>query len=647
LLRPSFRVTLSDMPVVINSGEFKEVPDDEVDYELVSPSNQFSTHVNLIPVQSAVQVPRHFYGARFANQAMPVKNPESPLVQNLDTSDGQGLSFDQKLGRNAGAVFSDHDGVVERVAPDSMHVVTPEGERVKYDLYNNHSFNRKSAIHSLPLVKAGDKISKNQILSKSNFTNDEGELAMGLNARIGAVPYRGYSLDDAIVLSASFANKLQSEHTDTHILEHDRDTKTGLGHFKSLFPEKFKKAQLSLLDENGVVRPGTILQQGDPIILSTRPRVISSAGTAGGKMTKSMSQARSDASQVWDSDYPAEVVDVFHNKKNIKVVTKSYAPTRNGDKIVMRSGAKAIVSKILEDERMPHTEDGQPLDVLLNPLSLYSRSNLSLPYEMLLGKVAAKTGKRQRISGFTQVGQKWRDIIEPLLKENQMEAKERVFDPGENRFLDNPVLVGNAYIMKLHHLSSSKISSRGQGSYDQWQQPTKGAGAGGKSKRLSGLESAVMLSAGAYANLREGSTLRGQQNDDYWRSIRTGQIPKKPGVPFAWEKAMNMLRGAGIDPREVEPGKLRLGPMRDSNLAKLKPVEIKSGELLNLSNMSPVEGGLFDKAIVGNNGWGQISIPYKVPNPAYEEAVRTLLGLKKKDLEDILRGRMELPEHLR
>lgn len=635
------------MPVVINSGDFKDVPEDEVDYELLSPARQFSTHVNLIPVQSAVQVPRHFYGARFANQAMPVKDPESPLVQNMDTSDGLGESFDKKMGKGAGALYADHDGEIVRLTPDDVHIKDGKGELHKYDLYNSFSFNRKSGLTSKPLAKVGDQVKKGQLLAHSNFTNSDGELAMGLNARIGVVPYKGYSMDDAIVLSESFANRFQSEHTETHDLDRDRDTKTGLGHFKSLFPEKYKKTQLENMDEHGVIKPGTILQSGDPLILSTRPRVISSLGASSGKLTKSMSQARSDTSQVWNHDYPAEVIDVFHNKKNIKVVTRAYAPTKNGDKIVIRQGAKAIVSKILPDDRMPVTEDGRPLEVLLNPLSLYSRSNLATPYELLLGKIAAKTGKRISVPGFTKPGERWQDIIKPLLAEHGLQDKERVFDPGENRYLDNPVLVGNGYIMKLHHMAQSKLSSRGQGSYDQWQQPTKGSMDGGQSKRLSGLESAVMLSSGAYANLREGSTLRGQQNDEYWRDIRTGRIPKKPGVPFAWEKTLQMMRGAGIDPAEVSPGKLRLGPMRDEALAKFRPVEIKSGELLNLNTMAPVDGGLFDKAIVGNNGWGQISLPYKVPNPAYEDAVRTLLGLKKQEMEDIMRGKMELPEHLR
>lgn len=635
------------MAVVVNSGEFQEVPDEEVDYELVSPANLFGTHVNLIPVQSGVQAPRHFYGARFANQAMPVKDAESPLVQNLDTSDNLGQSFDQKMGSRAGVVFSDTDGKVAAVDKDHIQVSLPDGTTKRFDLYNNFALNRKSAITSTPKVEVGAEVKKGQLLAKSNFSDDNGELAMGLNARIGVVPYKGYSMDDAIVFSDSFSKRMQSEHVDTHILDKDRDTRTGLGHFRSLFPEKFTKNQLSNLDDNGVVKPGTILNPGDPIILSTRPRILSSSGVADGKMTKSMSQARSDTSQVWTADHPGEVVDVFHNKKNVKVITKSYAPTREGDKVVMRSGAKAIVSKILPDDRMPFTEDGQPLDVLLNPLSLYSRSNLSTPYEFLLGKVAAKTGKKVRVPGFTNPGMKWLDIIKPMLEEHGLQAKERVFDPDENRFLDNPVLVGNGYIMKLHHLSSGKISARGQGSYDQWQQPAKGPGEGGKSKRLSGLESSALLSAGAYSNLREGSTLRGTKADNYWRALRTGQQPPKPGVPFAWEKTMRIMQGAGIDPREVKPGQIRLGPMRDESLEAFKPIEVRSGDLLNLNNLSPVEGGLFDKAIVGNNGWGKISLPTRVPNPAYEDALRVLLGLKRKDMEEIMSGRMELPEHLR
>jgi DNA-directed RNA polymerase subunit beta len=335
------------MPVVINQGKFKEVGDDDVDYELVSPSQQFSTHVNMIPVQSAVQAPRLFYGARFFNQAMPLKNGEAPLVQNVDTLDKDGKSFDQLLGRDLGAVFADEDGTVVDVKDAQIKFRTADGTIRKYDLYKNFPFNRKSAQHNTALVQKGQKVTKGSILAKSNFTNDQGEMAMGMNARVAVVPYKGFSMDDAIVLSEDFAKRLQSEHVDVHEVEHARDLKMGLKHFRSLFPQSYKKAQLEKLDDTGVVTPGTLLEPGDPIALATRPRVISSMGASSGKLTKSISQARSDASLKWEKDYPAEVVDVHHNRGGVKIVTKAYAPTKDGDKIVMRAGQKGIVSKIL------------------------------------------------------------------------------------------------------------------------------------------------------------------------------------------------------------------------------------------------------------------------------------------------------------
>jgi DNA-directed RNA polymerase subunit beta len=635
------------MAVAYKDGKIEEIADDEVDYELVEPTRQFGSHINAIPVQSAVQGPRLFYGARFYNQAMPLKHREAPLVQNLDETDPEGKSFDQILGRYAGAQYLDEEAEITDVTPDYIHYRNTAGEKKKKAIYNSQVFNRKSGITNFPRVKPGDKVTPGQVIASSNYTDDNGNLALGLNARVGVVPYKGYSMDDAIVISQKFADNFLSEHMETHVKEFDRDIKPGKDHFRSLFPQKFTKVQLENLDDKGVVKPGTVLNEGDPIILATRPRVISSTGANVGKLTKSMSQARGDASSVWESSYPAEVVDVFESKKGAKVITRAYAPTKEGDKIVFRSGQKSVVSKILPEERMPRTRDGEPLDVLLNPLSVPSRTNTSLLFELMLGKVAKKTGKPIVLPGFTKPGEKWNDIVKKYLDEAGVSDREDIYDPEEDKMLEHPVLVGNAYVMRLHHTAESKEDARGQGSYDAWQSPSKGSGPGGSSKRLSGLESTVMLSSGAYNNLREGSTLRGQANDEYWRALRMGLTPPKPGTPFAWEKTMNMLIGGGINPRKVGKGVLRLAPARDEDLEEKRPIEITKGELLNLNTLAPVNGGLFDPSLVGNNGWGKITLPHRYPNPAYEESVRTLLGLKKKDLQDILAGKMELPEYLR
>ena len=104
----------------IKNDSISEVDDGEIDYELPSSNQLFGSHLNLIPLQSAVHGSRLFYGSKFINQALPVHSPETPLVQNIDELNGLGKSFDDMLGRNAGAVFSDKNGVVQSVGKLSL-----------------------------------------------------------------------------------------------------------------------------------------------------------------------------------------------------------------------------------------------------------------------------------------------------------------------------------------------------------------------------------------------------------------------------------------------------------------------------------------------------------------------------------------------
>jgi DNA-directed RNA polymerase subunit beta len=631
----------------LRDNKIQEVDDNEVDVELLSPNNFFSTHINLIPMHSAVQGPRLFYGARFYNQALPLTKPDAPLVQNLDAQDKDGQSFDEKLGKIAGSVIADDDGEVVDLTPDFVKVKKADGSIKSFDLYNNFPFNRKTAITHKPLINKGDVVKRGQLLAKSNYTSDNGSLALGANARVGLVPFKGYSMDDAIVISNSFAKRLTSDHSYTMEQDYDNDVKGGLNHYVSLFPTQFNKDQLKRFDANGVVKPGTVVKQGDPIILATRPRVFSSTTAQLGKLSKAMRQSRHDSSQLWDSDFDGTVTDVAKTKTGYKVIIKSEAPAQMGDKIVFRSGQKGVIANILSDDHMPRTKDGNPLEVLLNPLGIPSRVNNGIIYELLLGKAAAKMGQPVKVPSFNKPGDRWYDFVAKTLKDNDLAETEEVFDPMSNRLLENPITVGVGHILKLHHTSASKASARGQGGYDLDQQPLKGGSDAAKAKRLSGLEVHSLLSAGAYNTLREGATLRGQKNDEYWRALRQGYKPKPPGTPFVWEKFQTLLTGAGLQARKVDGGKLRLGPFTDDDLDKRGAVDIKSGDLVDMNTMDSIPGGLFDQALVGNNKWGKISLPFKLPNPAFEPAVRHLLGLTEKELRGIMSGQTELPEHLR
>lgn len=540
---------------------------------------------------------------------------------------------------------------------DKIISITPaKHEDFVYDLEVNSSeafavnggiLVHNTAITHNPLIKKGDIVKKGQLLAKSNYTSDTGALALGANARVGLVPFKGYSMDDAIVISQAFAQKLTSDHSYTIDQDFDNDIKGGLNHYISLFPTQYAKEQLKNFDKNGVIKPGTVVKPGDPLILATRPRVFSSTTAQLGKLSKAMRQSRHDSSQVWDSEFPGEVTDVAKTKTGYKVVVRSQAPAQLGDKIVFRSGQKGVIANIIADERMPRTVEGQPLEVLLNPLGIPSRVNNNIIYELLLGKVAAKKGQAIKIPSFNKKGEKWYDFVDSMLKQEGLAETEQVFDPTINKVLENPITVGVGHVLKLHHTSSSKASARGQGGYDLDQQPLKGGSEAAQAKRLSGLEVHSLLSAGAYKTLKEGATLRGQKNDEYWRALRQGYKPKTPGAPFAWEKFQTLLTGAGLQARKIDGGKLRLGPFTDDDLDLKKPVEIQSGELVDLNSLEPIAGGLFDQTIVGSNKWGKIPLPFKVPNPSFEPAIRHLLGLTEKEMREILAGRAELPTNLR
>lgn len=631
---------------VIRNNQLEEIPDDDhdVDFELTSPSRQFGTHINQIPLQSAVQAPRLFYGGRFVNQALAIKGGEAPLVQNLDPEDPDGRSFDEQAGERLGAVRAKLGGKVLDVTKDFIRVRYDDGKTADVDIYNGFVFNQKSGIDSRPLVQRGDTFTPGQLLAASSYTDDTGTQNMGLNARIGLVPWKGFSMDDALPISESFAKRLSAIQFKTLKQDASENFKSGLSHYRALFPTRFSKELLSNFEETGIVKPGTVIQPGDPVILGSMPRTVSSAGANVGKLSKALSQSRRDASVIWDGDQPAEVVDARRTRNGMKVVLRYIKPTSEGDKIVLRAGAKGTVSKIIPDDLMPKTEDGQPLDMLLNPLSLVSRANPSSQHEIRLGKIAKKLGAPIKVPSFLPKGKDWNTHIAELEAQHGVSPTERIFDPETNRFLDSPVTVGYAFVNKLHHTAHGKMSARGSGGYDMNQQPARGGGDAAQAKRFSGLENFATLSSGAYAVMRENSTLRGQRNDEYWRNLRAGKPLPKVGAPFVWNKFRALLSGAGIATRDVGSGRYRLAPMTDDDLDKEQPVDIENGELVRLADLSPVPNGLFDSRIVTGEKWGRIKLPRPVINPAMEDAVRVMLGLTKQQLHDVLVGKADLDE---
>nr|WP_238710301.1 hypothetical protein [Oceanipulchritudo coccoides] len=261
------------------------------------------------------------------------------------------------MGKHLGAVFNDSDQplVVSNITDDEIELQTPNGEKIIKDLYRNFLFNRKSAISNTPLVKKGDTVKPGQILAKSNYTDDQGNQAMGLNARIAVIPYKGASMDDAIVISERFAKRLKSQAAYARSMDYKNGIKGGKGHYQGLFRDKFENRQLDKLDKDGVVQVGQVLEQGDPIILASKPRMISSQNLDLGGLSRFMQNSRADASEVWDHESPGKVINVTRTRNGVKVdnfIILSQKPLEACAKLVKYSYRKVRLESTLKPQNI-------------------------------------------------------------------------------------------------------------------------------------------------------------------------------------------------------------------------------------------------------------------------------------------------------
>lgn len=365
---PEIEPYLKRLPAV-SGGRMRLVPKDEIQYELPSFTNAFNQLSNLIPGMASSKGQRDAGGSRMLTQAMPMIGAEAPWVQ-AATPEDPNRSFEEEYGRDFGAIHANQPGRVVGVTPDGIKVRYDDGKSETLELYNNFPFSRKTSITNTPLVKPGDTFTPGQVLAKSNYTNDKGQVALGLNARVAYMIAPGAgNFEDAIAVSESFARRATSEHTYQHGLSFaDKNVKAGLDAYISAFPATFSKEMLSKFSDNGVIKPGTQVAYGDPLILAVRKKEISK-----GKLHRKNQVGFADASETWDHHATGVVTDVAHTPKGINVIVKSQHPLEVGDKLSGSYFDKGVVGRVIPDEDMPKTSSGEAPEILMNPLGILTR----------------------------------------------------------------------------------------------------------------------------------------------------------------------------------------------------------------------------------------------------------------------------------
>lgn len=345
---------------VTKNGRLTYVPKNQVDYVIPSYETGFSPVANLIPFKSASKPHRVAMGSRYITQALPLVHPEAPLVQSGLPGSGGSRSYSEEYGAHAGAVRAHQAGRVESVGDGLVSIRHADGTRQDVELYQHAPMNRKTEYHQTPVVRPGDLVPAGGLLARSNFTDEHGVAAPGLNARTAWLPWLGKNHEDAVVISEGLAKRLTSSHLYQHDLEVTPKHKVGKHAFVGLFPGKFERSLLDALDDKGVVRPGQEVQFGHPLILAAREK-----DRAQNKIHRARQPGYADETVTWGHHDPGIVTDVAWGKSGPVVTVRSEMPMRVGDKLSGAYGDKGVVADIIPEHRMPRGEDGRPLELLL------------------------------------------------------------------------------------------------------------------------------------------------------------------------------------------------------------------------------------------------------------------------------------------
>ncbi len=590
-------------------GEVDSVPPDEVDYMDVSPKQLVSVAAALIPFLEHDDANRALMGANMQKQAVPLLRSDAPLV-------GTGVEF--RAAVDAGDVVIALDGgTVEDVSADEIVVKERTGTLHTYKLLKYRRSNQGTCQNQKPIVEAGDKVVKGQVIADGPST-EAGEVALGKNLVVAYMPWEGHNFEDAIILSERLVK--QDVLTSIHIEEHEvdaRDTKLGAEEITRDIPNVSEEI-LKDLDERGIVRIGAEVTTGDYLVGKVTPKGETEL-TPEERLLRAIfgEKAREvrDTSLKVPHGESGKVIGVRVFSRDdgdelppgvnqlVRVYVAQKRKISDGDKLAGRHGNKGVISTILPEEDMPFLEDGTPVDIILNPLGVPSRMNLGQVLEAHLGYAAMVGFKKDGVDHQGPVhvstpvfdGAREDEILDAIRSSHANAdgvrliddvGKARLFDGRSGEPFEEPVTVGVAYILKLLHLVDDKIHARSTGPYSMITQQPLGGKAQFGGQRFGEMEVWALEAYGAAYALQELLTIK---SDDVlgrvkvYEAIVKGENIPEPGIPESFKvliKEMQSLclnvevrssSGEEIELRETDEDVFRAAEELGIDLSRREP----------------------------------------------------------------------------
>ena len=712
---------------VRHQGEFTVKPPVDVQYQDVSPQQVVSVAASLIPFLEHDDANRALMGSNMQRQAVPTLRADKPVV---------GTGMERFVARDSGVCkVAKRGGVIESV--DAGRIVVRVSDKevdagdAGVDIYNLTKYtrsNQNTCINQRPIVRAGDKVERGDILADGPSV-DLGELALGQNMRIAFMPWNGYNFEDSILVSERVVK--EDRFTTIHIQELTcvaRDTKLGSEEITADIPNVGESA-LSRLDESGIVYIGAEVAAGDILVGKVTPkgetqltpeekllraifgekasdvkdtslRVPSSTkGTVidvqvftrdgierdarslaiqkaeldqfrkdlndeyrimenatferlrsalvGSKVVKAPglkkgAELTEDVAAEYDKEawFSVRMADEDHNEQlaraeeglkerrvilderfedkkgkletgddlapGVLKIVKVYLAVKRriqpGDKMAGRHGNKGVISVIMPEEDMPHDANGEPVDIVLNPLGVPSRMNVGQVLETHMGLAAKGLGRKidnmireqkkaaemreflQQIysSGASAApadlkklnngevmdlagnlrggvpiatpafdGAKESEIKELLKLADLPESGQMtLFDGRTGDPFERPVTVGYMYMLKLNHLVDDKMHARSTGSYSLVTQQPLGGKAQFGGQRFGEMEVWALEAYGAAYTLQEMLTVKSDDvngRTKMYKNIVDGDHRMEPGMPESFNVLVKEIRSLGIN----------------------------------------------------------------------------------------------------
>jgi DNA-directed RNA polymerase subunit beta len=391
----------TDELVEVREGDnYRLAPPATVEYADVSPLQIMSVSAALIPFLEHDDANRALMGCNMQRQAVPLLQPQAPIV---------GTGIESRVARDSGQVLlSRVRGSVVSVNGREIVVVDGAGKQHTHRLVKFARTNQGTCLNQRPVVQKGDYVNVGDTLADSSST-DGGELALGQNVLVAFMSWEGYNYEDAIIISERLVK--DDQFTSVHIEKYEvesRSTKLGDEEITRDIPN-VGEGNLRDLDERGIIRIGADVGPGDILVGKVTPKGETEM-TAEERLLRAIFGEKSkdvrDTSLRVPHGQRGKVIGVkalSREKRGDEQPGDQLPPDVNeairvwvaqtrkisvGDKMAGRHGNKGVVSRILPEEDMPFLPDGTPVDIILNPIGVPSRMNLGQVLESHLGWAA-------------------------------------------------------------------------------------------------------------------------------------------------------------------------------------------------------------------------------------------------------------------